>query len=469
MLVCERNLAVMPLTRKSKNIIIVIFGATGDLTARKLLPALSNLYSEDYLPENSRVIALGRRDFDNSSYIDFVKNKNDKQGNLDLLQDFVSYKKIDILDDKAYDDLRKTVDELSNEKTLRLFYLAVAPDLFIPITNSLATNRVALKANANHLLAFEKPFGKDLNSAKEINALLEKHFTEKQIYRIDHYLGKEMIQNILTVRFANRLLSTNWNKDNIEMVKIYAKENEGILDRGAYYDENGALRDVVQNHLLQIVSLIGVEQPKSLKSDDVKSEKVKVLENISVDYAHSLLGQYQGYGLEKHVKSGSNTETLAFIKLFVNTPQFSGVPFYLFAGKKLDEKRASIEIVFKKTDLQDKRKIKGEHDKLIIDISPESSVRLVINGKEPGFEHKLSQVGLEYCYSCQFPNNVKEAYEKLFLDMFKSSKTLFTRWDEIELAWKVIDDIKANVKMMINYKDNEQVMERIRILNHDNL
>ncbi|MGE4342417.1 MAG: glucose-6-phosphate dehydrogenase [Bacilli bacterium] len=459
----------MPHTKRNKHILVVIFGATGDLTARKLLPALTNLYSEDFLPENSRVIALGRRDFTTSSYIDFVKSKNTKVGNLDLLHDFLMYKKIDILNDNDYEYLKVTLDEICHEDTLRLFYLAVAPDLFIPIANSLATHHVAVKNNHHHLLAFEKPFGKDLESAKNINQTLQTSFSEKQIFRIDHYLGKEMIQNLLTVRFANRIVESSWNNEDIEMVKIYAKEDESILDRGAYYDENGALRDVIQNHLLQIVSLIGVETPLSLKSEDIKAQKVKVLQNIRVDYEASLLGQYEGYSREKHVKSGSTTETLAFIKLYVDTPLFSGVPFYLYTGKMLDEKRASIEIVFKKTKLQEQQKIKGAADKLIIDISPESSVKLVINGKEPGFEHKLSQVGLEYCYSCQFPNNVKEAYEKLFIDMFKNSKTLFTRWDEIELAWKVIDDIKEHVKMMITYKDHEQVMERIRLLNHENL
>lgn len=459
----------MPHTKRNKHILVVIFGATGDLTARKLLPALTNLYSEDFLPENSRVIALGRRDFTTSSYIDFVKSKNSKVGNLDLLQDFLMYKKIDILNDNDYEDLKVTLDEISHEDTLRLFYLAVAPDLFIPIANSLASHHVAVKNNHHHLLAFEKPFGKDLESAKKINQTLQTSFSEKQIFRIDHYLGKEMIQNLLTVRFANRIVESSWNNEDIEMVKIYAKEDESILDRGAYYDENGALRDVIQNHLLQIVSLIGVETPLSLKSEDIKAQKVKVLQNIRVDYEASLLGQYEGYSREKHVKPGSTTETLAFIKLYVDTPLFSGVPFYLYTGKMLDEKRASIEIVFKKTKLQEQQKIKGAADKLIIDISPESSVKLIINGKEPGFEHKLSQVGLEYCYSCQFPNNVKEAYEKLFIDMFKNSKTLFTRWDEIELAWKVIDDIKEHVKMMITYKDHEQVMERIRLLNHENL
>lgn len=459
----------MPLTKRNSNVLIVIFGATGDLTARKLLPALTNLYSEDYLPSGSRVFALGRRDFTTESYIDFVKEKNINPGNLDLLKDFVIYKKINILNQDEYAELNDLLNVYSDDNTMRLFYLAVAPDLFIPITHNLAESKVALKGNNQHILAFEKPFGKDLGSAKDINLVLEKHFLEKQIYRIDHYLGKEMIQNILTVRFANRLLESNWNNQHIEMVKIYAKEDEGILDRGQYYDENGALRDVVQNHLLQIVSLIAMEQPSSLSSEDIKLKKVDVLNNIKVDYTSSLLGQYEGYGYENHVKDNSSTETLAFIKLFVDTPLFKDVPFYLYTGKKLDEKRVSIEIVFKKTSFQLQNKIEGENDKLIIDISPESSVRLLINGKEPGFEHKLSRVGLEYCYSCQFPNNVKEAYEKLFIDMLKQSKTLFTRWDEIELAWKVIDDIKSNVKIMITYHSADQVINEIRKLNHEDL
>lgn len=458
----------MPHTKKS-NVLITIFGATGDLTARKLLPALANLYSEDYLPENSKVIALGRRDFDDATYLDFVKSKNKKPGNLQLLSEFLVYKKIDILDHHQYEELSRFLDELGDENSLRLFYLAVAPDLFIPIASNLATSQIVKHGSTNHLLAFEKPFGTDLKSAKEINKVLQGYFTEKQIFRIDHYLGKEMIQNLLTVRFANRILESTWNNQHIDIVKIYAKEDEGILDRGSYYDDNGALRDVMQNHLLQIVSLIALETPASLNSEDIKAEKVKVLEKIRVDYSSSLLGQYQDYQDEKNVKPGSETETMAFIKLYVDTPLFEGVPFYLFTGKKLDEKRASIEIRFKQTKLQQLNHIKGESDKLIIDISPESSVKLVINGKEPGFEHKLSQVGLEYCYSCQFPNNVKEAYEKLFIDMFKHSKTLFTRWDEIELAWKVTDDIKANLKLSLHYRDFSQVMERIRALNDENL
>lgn len=457
----------MPHTRKSKSIIITIFGATGDLTLRKLLPALANLYSEDFLKENSRIIALGRRDFTTTSYLEFVKSKNRNPGNLSLLSDILAYHQIDILDQNQYKNLKNILDDLSDENTLRLFYLAVAPDLFIPIATNLAETKIALKSSPNHILAFEKPFGTDLASAKKINGILQGYFDENQIFRIDHYLGKEMIQNILTVRFANRLLETNWNRDNIEMVKIFVKEDEGILDRGAYYDENGALRDVVQNHLLQIVSLIGLETPKDLHNEAIKSLKVSVLDHVKVDYLASLVGQYRGYGNEKNVANNSQTETLAFIKLYVDTPLFSGVPFYLFTGKKLDEKRAYIEVVFKKTTLQNEGQVKGGNDKLIIDISPESSVRLVINGKEPGFEHKLSPFSLEYCYSCQFPNNVKEAYEKLFLEMFKKNHTLFTRWDEIEAAWRIIDGIKSNLSNLIYYENTQEIYEAIRRLNHE--
>jgi glucose-6-phosphate 1-dehydrogenase len=291
--------------------------------------------------------------------------------------------------------------------------------------------------------------------------MLWNYFDEKQIYRIDHYLGKEMIQNIMMVRFANRIFEEIWHNRSIKNVKIIVKETDGILGREGYYDTSGALKDMVQSHLLQMLSLISMEVPMSYFSDDVKDEKVKVLHHLSFDPHQLIFAQYEGYLDEKNIPSDSTTETFVFVKALVNTPRFKGVPFYLMTGKKLDVKESLIIIEFEETNEQRKWNLPLSTNKLLIKIDPLDGVGLVLNSKVTGLRDNVEEVELEYCANCGAVGNMAEAYEKLLLDITNQHKSLFTRWDEIELSWHFIDQIKKHQEKPVIYKDYEELKKLI--------
>jgi glucose-6-phosphate 1-dehydrogenase len=255
-----------------------------------------------------------------------------------------------------------------------------------------------------------------------------------------------MIQNILTVRFANKIFEGTWNNNAIKSVKIFAKETDTILSRAGYYDTSGALKDMVQSHLLQMLALIAMEVPLSYQSEDLKNEKIKVLEKTRYERKSLVIGQYSGYLNEPNVKENSQTETFVFLKAFVDTPRFKGVPFYLLSGKALEVKESVIIIEFEETPEQHKWELPLKTNKLYIKIAPLDGISLTLNSKVPGLRNEVEQVDLEYCVACNAVGNMSEAYEKLILDMTKSHKSLFTRWDEIELSWQIIDQIKQDIK-----------------------
>ena len=277
---------------------------------------------------------------------------------------------------------------------------------------------------------------------------MNRYFDESQIYRIDHYLGKEMIRNILVVRFANRVFEDIWNNKGIESVKIIVKETEGILSRGEYYDAAGALRDMVQSHMMQMISLIAMEPPMNFDTDELRDEKVKVIDKLSccpIDLNNLIIGQYKGYLQEKNVKQDSNTETFVFIKAKIDNERWSGVPFYLITGKKLDEKKSEIVITFKDNSSAYKKWKPGSimKNQLIIRVAPNDGISFQINTKLPGLQMDVAPTVMDYCHSCQAIGNLPEAYERLILDMIEGNTIQFTRWDEIESSWKFIDDIKT--------------------------
>jgi glucose-6-phosphate 1-dehydrogenase len=440
-----------------KDLIITIFGATGDLTSRKLLPALAKLYKRKKISDKMMIVALGRRDYDTNAYLEYMKESSSAKLDLKTLEKIVEYHQIEITNLIDYKLLVEKIRSHKHENTRELFYLAIGPELFPIVSKNINQSNLVTIGNINQSIIFEKPFGHDLESAKNISEMLWNYFDEKQIYRIDHYLGKEMIQNIMMVRFANRIFEEIWHNRSIKSVKIIAKETDGILGRAGYYDTSGALKDMVQSHLLQMLSMIAMEVPLSYHSDDVKDEKVKVLKHLSFDRDSLVFAQYDGYLDEKNIAKDSKTETFVFLKAFVNTPRFKGVPFYLMTGKKLDQKESLIIIEFEETSEQRKWNLPLSTNKLYIKIAPLDGVGLVLNSKVPGLRDDVETVELEYCIACHAVGNMSEAYEKLLLEVTEHHKSLFTRWDEIELSWHFIDQIKKYHKDPIQYKNYEDI------------
>lgn len=444
-----------------KKLIFTIFGSTGDLTSRKLLPALSKLYKEQKIARETKVICLGRKDLDTKSYLSYMNDESSTSLDLDILEKIVEYHRIQITDKEDYGHLKELILSQSDQNTKQLYYLAIGPELFFDVAKNINHSGLIQKNNENQSIIFEKPFGHDLKSAKHINQMLWDFFDEKQIFRIDHYLGKEMIQNIMMVRFANRIFEEVWYNRTIKNVKIIVKETDGIFNRGGYYDQSGALKDMVQSHLLQMLSMVSMEVPLSYHSEDVKNEKVKAIENVTFDKHSFIFGQYEGYLKEDKIDKDSTTETFVFLKAYVNTPRFKGVPFYLMTGKKLDQKESVIIVEFEETSEQRKWKLPLSTNKLYIKIAPDDGVGLKFNSKVPGLSGDVEEVELEYCAACNAVGNMSEAYEKLLLDATESHKTLFTRWDEIELSWKLIDQIKEKQDKPIIYKNYQMLKDLI--------
>lgn len=445
-----------------KDIIFVIFGSTGDLTSRKLLPAIIKLYQNHEISQNIRVLALGRRDMDTTAYLDYVDQSLKTPLNRKVLENIVTYHHIQITEKEGYNALRAVINRDKGPETKELYYLAIGPEMFADVADHIHTSHIVEKGNQLQSIVFEKPFGHDLQSAKEVNQLLWRYFDESQIYRIDHYLGKEMIQNILMVRFANRIFEEVWHNRTIKSIKIIAKESDGILTRAGYYDQSGALKDMVQSHLLQMLSLVAMDTPVSYHSSDVTDEKVNVLKNLSFEHESMIFGQYDGYLQEKNINPSSQTDTFVFIKALVNTPRFKGVPFYLMTGKKLDKKESVIIVEFEATTEQRKWDLPLSTNKLFIKIAPEDGFGLQLNSKVPGLRNDVRDVELEYCVACEAYGNLPEAYEKLLLDITNGHKTLFTRWDEIEYSWAFIDAIKAKGYPLVTYKDYDELKARIK-------
>jgi len=439
--------------------LFTIFGSTGDLTARKLLPAISELIKKSY---DIHVIAVGRRVLTDADYLTYVSEKTSQPIDQDVLKERLHYIEMDIHDPIQYLNLKEKQRPYLNGQTKRLYYMAVGPELFDVITDGLHHAHLVKKNDVSDVVAFEKPFGEDLLSAENINALLSKHFTERQMFRIDHYLGKEMIQNIMMLRFANRIIEDSWHNRSIKKMSVYVKEKDGILSRAGYYDKVGALRDMMQSHVLQIVSLLTMDIPISYYSDDVKNEKVTALKALTIDDSETVLGQYQGYLEEENVAKDSTTETFVFLKGFVNTPRFKGVPIYMITGKSLNEKNAFIDIEFEETSEQRKWHLPLSTNRLRINIAPEDGFQLTLNAKVPGLREGVQQVQLGYDVDNLGVGNLPEAYEKLLLDMMEHHRTLFTRWDEIQASWHIIDSVLKQEKTMYTYQDYNDLVKFIK-------
>jgi len=450
---------------------MVIFGGTGDLTYRKLMPALYNLAYGGMLPQDFAVISVGRRDMDDARYRDSVYEAISRFSRFNVdnniwegIKDRIYYQRFDFSDDEGYsklDKFLKSLDEKYNAKGNRVYYLAVAPEYFGVIVDKLKAHHMEGGDDAPwRRLLIEKPFGSDLKTSRELNEKIRMAFRERDIYRIDHYLGKEMIQNIMVVRFANALFEPVWNGRFIDNIQISSTETLGVENRGGYYEKAGALRDMVQNHMLQLLTLTAMEPPVSLHTEAIRDEKVKVLRSIERFTPETALrnvvrGQYgrgkaggkelPGYREEERVSPSSNTETYLALKVHVRNFRWGDMPFYIRTGKRLKKKSTEIVVQFKRIPqiLYFKEYGGLEPNLLVIRIQPREGIFFQVNAKRPGIKNSIVPVQLDFCQNCNTGSNSPEAYERLLLDAMKGDSTLFTRWDELEQSWKFVDSISS--------------------------
>ncbi|HEX8976671.1 MAG TPA: glucose-6-phosphate dehydrogenase [Solirubrobacteraceae bacterium] len=448
---------------------LVIFGATGDLAHRKLLPALYNLGHEGQLPERFEMVGVGRRDQEHEDFRDAAQASIERYSRrkpdpdvLGGLLDNMRYVQGNFDDDQIYQELTRTLeefDERAGRRLDRVFYLSTAPEFFPLIAGKLGAFGLAHDDEVEVRIVIEKPFGYDLASARKLNAQLLEVLDEPQIFRIDHYLGKETVQNLMALRFANALFEPVWNRNYIDHVQITAAEDIGIGGRAGYYEGAGALRDLVQNHMLQLLALLAMEPPTAFDADRLRDEKLKVLEAIvppEVEDVHKMAMRAQygpgvvggekvtGYLEEDGVAEDSRTPTYAALRLHVSNWRWAGVPFYLRTGKRLDRKLTEIAVILKPVPhlaLQSKGSVGIQANQIVFTLQPDEGVSVAIGAKIPGPRMRIRPVNMEFRYGTSFLSESPEAYERLILDAMRGDATLFTRNDEIEALWGIIDPI----------------------------
>ncbi len=425
---------------------IFLFGATGNLSMKKLIPAFYQLLEKRQLPENVEIICIGRREFTRTSFQDFVIDRIG--GERDVKKWFTFIKRLEYhqLRFDAPNDYKRLLEKIAiHEVDVHLFYLATDPRFFTIITRYLSEFGLLEYSNINQRIVFEKPFGKDLESATEINEVLSTYLVEDQIYRMDHYLGKEMIQNIMMLRFSNMIYEASWNHAYIDHVQITVTESVGVLERAGYYDQSGAIRDMIQSHLLQMLTLVAMTPKKYPDEETVISGKTEVLKALSIADAKTdvVIGQYvaakgmQSYRDEKGVPPDSCTETFAALKVKVDLPRWEGVDFYLKTGKRLSGKISEIAIIYKETG---KNLIPDcPTNVLVIEIYPKEGMRLTFNMKKPGTTQEIVTREMEFCQSCLVDYSAPEAYEILIHEVIMGKHDLYTRWDEVKYEWTFVE------------------------------
>ena len=448
---------------------LVIFGATGDLARRKLLPALYNLAHEGALPEHFYLVGVSRKEKEREDYRaeceqairSFSRRPPDDDVLAGLLE-HVKYVPGTFDDENVYRELARVLDgfeEGAGEKLNRAFYLSTAPAFFPVIVEALGRQGLHRREDAEVRVIIEKPFGTSLAEAAELNGQVLDVFDESQVFRIDHYLGKETVQNMMAFRFANGMFEPLWNRNYIENVQITAAEDIGIGSRAGYYDHAGALRDLIQNHMLQLLCHVAMEPPVSFTAEEVRNEKVKVLHAIHAPTeseipAMAVRAQYApghaggedvpGYLGEEGVREGSNTETYAALRLEVDNWRWAGVPFYLRAGKRLARKITEIAITLKPVPhlaFSDEGSLGIRPNQLILTLQPNEGVTLQLGAKIPGTRMIIRPVNMEFLYGTAFLSQSPEAYERLIMDAMRGDPTLFTRNDEVEAQWEICDPI----------------------------
>jgi glucose-6-phosphate 1-dehydrogenase len=437
----------------NKSFTFVIMGATGDLARLKLIPAIYKLLKLNTVSQVS-LIGVARSNTSIQAILDEAKKgiKGIDEAVWNKLGEHAYYQRLDFDNRADFESLRDKIKEIEAKDSLsgnRLFYLATLPEHFESATRNLAAvGLVNPKDDKWERVLYEKPFGDSLHSAKQINKEIDRAFEEENVYRVDHYLGKELVGNIALLRFTNRILEPLWNNKHIDSVQIICDENFGIKDRGNYFDKYGAVKDMLQNHILQMLSLIAMESPKFISGEYLRNEKVKVLKKTKVE--DIFLGQYQGYHSEKGIAADSETETFFTARLSVKNGRWRGVPFFVRAGKNLNKKQTVIHIRFKPVDCLLAKTCPSDNNYLTIRVEPNEGFSFELNSKSlrKGFE--VETVDMDYCHSCEHGINTPEAYEILLEQAVLGEQALFVRNDEVELAWKVIDKIK--MKNLVVYK-----------------
>jgi glucose-6-phosphate 1-dehydrogenase len=438
------------------NCTIIILGVTGDLAKRKLFPSLYQLMVSKKL-NNIQIIGAAFEDDSAENVLARIYpfiNKVD-QDEWKKLCSIFSYQRLDFAQEMDFVALCKTIERVERQYQLegnRLIYLAAAAHYFCSITEYLATSGIAQKTDSKDVcwnrIVYEKPFGHDKRSAHAINECIARYFNEHQIYRIDHYLTKELVSNIALVRFTNCVFEPLWNNRYIDSVQISVSEDLCVESRGAYYDKYGALKDVIQNHTMSLVALIGMESPEKLVGESVAIERAKVLSRLL--FIDGFLGQYIGYTQKRDVNPDSRTETFAMLYLQIDNPRWAGVPFYIKTGKCLNKKETIIHIKFKQVDCLLARDCPSESNYLTIQIAPEATFVLGLNAKKIG-ESSVMPIKMEFCHSCLFADQTPQAYEILLEEVIKGERSVSVRFDEIEYAWKLIDKIDAMQLPLYNY------------------
>jgi len=451
---------------------IVIFGASGDLTARKLIPALYHLFKEKQMPPAFRVVGFARREKTDASWRQELRAALDQFSRTKPVEETVwqafaenlFYCQGDLTEDAAYKKLEAQLTAFGSGPLREnlLFYLAISPSQFGEVVEQIHRCSLLNKDGAAwQRIVVEKPFGHDLASAQALNRELTRYAHESQVFRIDHYLGKETVQNILMFRFSNSIFEKLWNRNSVDHVQITVSEKIGVGDRGGYYEEAGALRDMVQNHMLQVLSLIAMEPPVSLEAEAVRDEKVKLLKSIRAltpaDVAKQVVrGQYfagsvggglrPGYRQETKVKADSNVETFVALKLLIDNWRWSEVPFYLRTGKNLPMSASEVRIQFRPTPnvlFAAKCGNALDANALTLRLQPNEGISLHFNGKVPGMSLGVRPVRMHFSYDSEFGAYTPEAYERLLLEAIAGDATLFIRRDEVETAWQIVDSIRA--------------------------
>jgi glucose-6-phosphate 1-dehydrogenase len=427
---------------------IIILGATGDLAKRKLIPAIYQLLAEKKI-EKILVVGAAFEQEDARNIIERAKQfipKLEESVWQQLLNAF-HYQQLDFNKKVDFNALATRVNQLERDHNLqgnRIIYLAAASTFFCEITQHLATSGLAKKVSADakpwYRIIYEKPFGNNLQSAHEINECIASVFDESQIYRIDHYLTKELVSNITLIRFTNCIFEPLWNNRYIDNVQIILSEDIGVEGRGGYYDKYGALKDVVQNHMLELLALIGMETPEKLTGEYVAIQRAKVLEKVR--FVDAVLGQYDGYQQVAGVAPNSKTETFAALYMQIHNPRWAGVPFYLKTGKCLNKQETVIHIKFKQVDCLLTRDCPSDSNYLTIKIAPEATFSLSLNAKKIG-QTSVMPIKMEFCHSCLFADKTPQAHEILLLEVMRGERSISVRFDEIEYSWKLIDHIEA--------------------------
>lgn len=452
--------------------ILVIFGASGDLTARKLVPAIYNLGVDNLLPSDFYLIGYGRKEIPDDEFRASIKestNEFSRRSVSDSIWERIakntSYHAGGYDDLEAFKSLKDKIEKIEKEQGRQyqiVFYVSTPPSVFAPILQNLGACGLARRDVPSALMpkvVIEKPFGHDLNSARALNKVITQEFEESQVFRIDHYLGKETVQDLLVQRFANAIFEPIWNREYVSHVQITVAEEIGVGSRGGYYDKSGALRDMIQNHAMQLLSLIAMEPPVSLDPEAVRDEKVKVLKAIqplklAPDGGDVVRARYTeglnagkrvpGYMQEADIPASSTTETYAALRFNINNWRWKGVPFYMRSGKRMARRVSEIAVQFKRPPgilFTEDNKFNVAPNTMVIQIQPDEGVTLVMNSKIPGLETRTQPVKMHFGYATTYGSNTPEAYERLILDAIIGDNTLFIRGDETEASWKLMTPI----------------------------